>query len=73
MKKLESCLIMVRSYYGKNSKMYESYIKAHPATQGTEESARLAKSNTNILLSKIQSNMISQCDGIITDDQVTEL
>ena len=64
---------MVRSYYGKNSQLYESYIKAHPATQATEENARLAKTNTNILLSKIQSNMISQCDAIITDDQVTEL
>jgi 23S rRNA maturation mini-RNase III len=73
MKKLESCLIMVRAYYGKNSKMYESYIKAHPATQANEMMPQLEKTNTNILLSKIQAGMISQCDSIITSEQIKEL
>ena len=64
---------MVRSFYGKNSKVYESYIKEHPATQSNEDNTRLAKTNSNILLSKIQAGMITQCDASITPGQIKEL
>lgn len=75
MAKMESCLIMVRSHYGKHSKLYEDYIKKHPATQPDVEgtNARLAKTNSNILLSKIQAGMLTQCDSLITNEQIKEL
>ena len=75
MTKLESCLIMVRSFYAKHSDTYESYIKNHPSTQPNEDAgnANLVKSNTNILLSKMQANMIMQCDAAITEEQIQEL
>ena len=60
--------------------MYNQYIDNHPATQGAKISdtvaspeSKIARSNQNILLSKINAAMLIKCNAQITSDQIKEL
>jgi len=68
MQKLESCLILTRSYYAKHEREFTKYIAAHSRTHYGGEDAKqkkVAMINKNILLSKINANMLIQCDEAI--------
>ena len=55
---MESCLTLVRSYYGAKTDEITEFIDTHP----TQDKPRL--------LSKILSQMMIKCNGEITDEQI---
>ena len=58
---MQSCLTLVRSYYGKETDYVNAFMEEHPTK------------DKNRLLSKILSQMMIKCSGIISDDQVRHL
>ena len=67
---------MTRSYYAKRERKFNEYIANHVAVSYTGEDPNLkkqAQANKNIILSKINANMLIKCEQAITADQVTEL
>lgn len=74
--KLESCLILTRAYYAQHEKAFNDYIDSHTSCVYTGEEMKLkkqAKVNKNVLLSKINANMLIQCEDNISKEQVLEL
>lgn len=70
--KMESCLVLTRSYYAQNEKAFQYYLDTHPAI--TNPAAKTSeKMNRNMLLSKINSQMLIQCESMISKEQVMEL
>jgi len=69
-------LVLTRSYYALNEKAFTNYINAHASTTYSGEEMKLkkqAKVNKNILLSKINANMLINCEEAIDKEQVVEL
>ena len=58
---MQSCLTLVRSYYGKETDFVQGFMDEHPTT------------DKNRLLSKILSQMMIKCSGLINDEQVAHL
>lgn len=74
--KLESCLVMTRSYYSKHEKQFNDYLNSHASTNYQGDDLKLKKQaqvNRNMLLSKINANMLIKCDDAISKEQVEEL
>lgn len=66
-KKVEACLVLTRSYYTKNQADFDTYIDAHPAI--TNPSKKVGKKgNQNMLLSKINANMIEGCVDKVSEE-----
>ena len=69
-------MVLTRSYYAKHEKKFNKYLTEHPSTQYDGEDARLKKQsqvNRNILLSKINANMLIKCDAGIDAEKVAAL
>ena len=58
---MESCLTLVRSFYGAQEQMVSDFTAEHP----TVDKSRL--------LSKILAQMMINCNGAINDEQITAL
>lgn len=58
---MQSCLTLVRSYYGKETDYVNAFMDEHPTK------------DKNRLLSKILSQMMIKCSGQISDEQVKHL
>lgn len=58
---MESCLTLVRSFYGKDEEVIQATINAHP----TKDKQRF--------LSKILSQMMIKCNSVINEDQIAKL
>lgn len=59
--KLESCLVLTRAYYAQYEQVFTRYIDAHTSTAYSGDDMKVkkqAKTNKNILLSKINANML---------------
>lgn len=67
---------MTRSYYSKHEKKFSAYISNHASTSYSGDDMSMKKQaqvNKNILLSKINANMLLKCEEAITPEQVVEL
>lgn len=67
---------MTRSYYAKHEKKFNQYIGNHASTSYSGDDMSVKKQvqvNKNILLSKINANMLIKCDSTINPDQVKDL
>ena len=58
---MESCLTLVRSFYGDQQKMITDFMDDHP----TNDKSRL--------LSKILAQMMIKCNGVISEEQIAKL
>lgn len=75
-RRLESCLVLTRSYYAKHEKKFNKYLGEHASTVYEGEDPRVKKQaqvNRNILLSKINANMLIKCDAGIDVEKVEAL
>ena len=70
-RKLESCLILTRAYYGQNQKMFQNYIEGHAATKaGAEDDAKAkkqAQANQQSLVAVMNADQLIQCEENIDD------
>ena len=67
---------MTRAYYSQHEKEFSRYIDGHVATNYKGEEPKMKKQvkiNKNILLSKMNANMLIQCEEAIVAGQVEEL
>jgi len=69
---MQSCLVLTRSYYVQHQARFENYLDTHKAVLNPS-SQTTSKNNRNILLSKINAEMIKQCDKEIIGEQVMAL
>ena len=71
--KLEGCLVMTRAFYQQNEQKYTAYIQQHATVAPFLDNEQLYKQNSNMLLSKMNAQMLIQCDKKITKDQIKTL
>ena len=63
---------MTRSFYQQNEKKFQNYIDNHVTVVGTENEMA-SKQNQNMLLSKINAQMLIQCEKQINKEQIAAL
>ena len=71
--KLEACLVMTRAYFSLHEKKFTSYIEQHSSVAGHVDDEQLKRQAQNILLSKINAQMLIQCDKNIKKEQIDVL
>lgn len=70
--KLQSCLVATRAFYIKNKSKYDNYLQSHLAVTNPAPSTS-KQQNSNVLISKINAQMLINCEKSITQDQIKEL
>ena len=69
---MQSCLTLTRAYMAKHETELHDYIEKHPAVTNPAEGTK-AKYNTNLLMSKINSHMLMNCEQTISEDKIKEM
>lgn len=63
---------MTRAFFAQNEKKFTAYIDNHSTVAGLEEEQQKRQAQ-NMLLSKINAQMLIQCDQAITKSQIETL